>query len=206
MATKNIIGPELDENQQHQPPATPTRCVLTRIFETVSSIALTPFNILCRQLQPQEAICELEIELNINNSPSDISNPSDSNLSLSNGGNQNNPSLSSSNRGNCYRNNEESFGIEEVDIDLIQGQEEENNVAEEDNSDVVEGDDSDINKSNALEEEEEEKSESDIDNNSRSSKIPFGEEEDHNTEEVASRDDMSSSSPTIEPMVEEGLP
>ena len=58
MATKNIIGPEREENQQQQPPATPTRCaaptrpILTRIFDTVSSIALAPYNPLRRQLQP----------------------------------------------------------------------------------------------------------------------------------------------------------
>ena len=52
MATENIIGPELEDNQQHQPPATPTCRALTRIFETISSTALTPFNALCRQFQP----------------------------------------------------------------------------------------------------------------------------------------------------------
>ena len=51
MATENVIGPELKENQQQQPPATPTCCALTRIFKTVSSTALTPFNALCRQIQ-----------------------------------------------------------------------------------------------------------------------------------------------------------
>ena len=96
---------------------------------------------------------------------------------MSNKGNQNKLNLSSSNRGNRYRNNKERLGIEE--INLIQGQ-------EEDNSDVI--------KSNALEEEggegernaseeEEEEGESDIDNDSDSSEIPFGEEEDHNKEE-----------------------
>ena len=87
MATANIIGSELEENQHNQPSATPACLAITRIFEIVSLTTLTPFNALCRQLQPQEALCELEIELNFNNSPSDISNPSDSNLGLSNGGN-----------------------------------------------------------------------------------------------------------------------
>ena len=88
MATKNIIGPEREENQQ-PPLTTPTRCVLNQIFST----ALTPYNAIHNQLQPQEvAICELKSELNINNSPSDItSTPSDRELHLgsSNRGNQN---------------------------------------------------------------------------------------------------------------------
>ena len=78
MATENIISPKLEENQQQQPPATTTRCALKQIFDIVASIALIPFNTLCRQLRPQEVICELQNKLNINNIPSDISNPSDS--------------------------------------------------------------------------------------------------------------------------------
>ena len=103
----NIIGPKLEENQQQQPPATPSRCALTQIFETVSVTVLVPFNALWRQIQPQEIICELGIELNINKSPSDISNPSDSSVGSSNRGNQNNPSFSSSNKGNRNCNNGE---------------------------------------------------------------------------------------------------
>ena len=74
MATENIIGPEHEENQQ-QPAATPTRRALCQIFYT----ALTPYNAICRQFQPQEiTLGVLESELNIINSPSDItSNPSD---------------------------------------------------------------------------------------------------------------------------------
>ena len=88
MATKYIIGPEREENQQ--PPATPTRCAINQIF----SIALTHYNAIRRQFQPYEvAIRELESELNINNSPSNItSTPNDHELHLgsSNGGNQSN--------------------------------------------------------------------------------------------------------------------
>ena len=38
MANENIIGPELEENQQ-EPPATPARRLLSQIFATAS----TPF-------------------------------------------------------------------------------------------------------------------------------------------------------------------
>ena len=48
MATENSIGPELEEDQQQQPPTTPTCRALTRIFETVPLTALTPFNALRR--------------------------------------------------------------------------------------------------------------------------------------------------------------
>ena len=82
----HIIGPELEEKQHQQPPTPPS--TLTRIFETVLATVLTPFNALWSHIQPQEAIDELEIELNINNSPSDISNPGDS--SNSKWGNNNN--------------------------------------------------------------------------------------------------------------------
>ena len=87
MATKNIIGPEREENQQ--PPATPTRCVLNQLFAAAS----TPFTAIRNQFQPQEVpIRELEAELEINHSPSDItSTPSDHkpHLGSSSGGNQN---------------------------------------------------------------------------------------------------------------------
>ena len=112
MATKNIIGPEREENQQ-PPPATPTCRVLNHIF----LVASTPYNIIHNQFQPQEvAICELESELNINNSPSDItSTPND-----------HEPHLGSSNGGN---QNEERIEINEVN--LIYHQEEEGEEAEE---------------------------------------------------------------------------
>ena len=41
MATENIVGPELEENQQ---PASPIRRLST-VFETVSSIVLTPLTV-----------------------------------------------------------------------------------------------------------------------------------------------------------------
>ena len=159
MATKNSIGPECEENQQ-EPPATQTRCTLTRIFDAVSSAALTPYNTLCRQLQPQEAtIRELEAKLNINNSPSDISsNPSDRDSNLG-----------SSNRGN--QNNKERVWIEE--INLIQRQEEEE----------VKEDDTNVNENAS--QGEEEVSERDIDNDSESSEIPFGEEASGDKEEAS---------------------
>ena len=73
MATKNIISPEREENQQ--PSATLTRCVLNQIFLAAS----IPYNAIRNQFKPKEvAIRELEAELDINHSPSDItSNPSD---------------------------------------------------------------------------------------------------------------------------------
>ena len=75
MATENIIGPELEENQQ--PPATPARCILNQFFATAS----TPFTAIRNQLLSQDVIIRnLERELDINHSPapSDItSTPSD---------------------------------------------------------------------------------------------------------------------------------
>ena len=68
MATENIIGSKHGENQQ-QHLATPTHRALNQIF----SIALTPYNTICKQFQPQEVIIrKLESKLNINNNPSDI--------------------------------------------------------------------------------------------------------------------------------------
>ena len=65
MATKNIISPEREENQQ--PPATPARRILNQLFTAVS----TPFTAIRNQLQPQEVtIRELEAGLNINHSTS----------------------------------------------------------------------------------------------------------------------------------------
>ena len=44
MATKNIIGRDLEENQQQQLPTTLIRCTLTTVFEQVSATVLTPSN------------------------------------------------------------------------------------------------------------------------------------------------------------------
>ena len=71
MATKNIIGPELEENQQ-EPPATPACRIPSQILATAS----TPFTAIRNQLLPQDVIIrDLERELNINQSPapSDLS-------------------------------------------------------------------------------------------------------------------------------------
>ena len=78
MAIENIIGPELEENQQ--PPATPA----CRMFNQFFAAALTTFTAIRNQLQPQDVIIrDLERDLYINHSPSDItSTPSDCELHI----------------------------------------------------------------------------------------------------------------------------
>ena len=83
----HTVGPEFEENHHQQPPTPPSYCTLTQIFKTVSSTVLTSFSALWSQIQPQEAITELEIELNITSSPSAINDPGD--LSYSSWGNNN---------------------------------------------------------------------------------------------------------------------
>ena len=82
------------------------------------------------------------MNINNNHSPSDLSNPSDSNLS------SNNPSVGSSTRD--YRNNNDEETVEIEEVNILQGQEEE--IEGEERESV-----SNVNESYALEEEEEEK-------------------------------------------------
>ena len=111
MANENIIGPELEESQQ--PPVTSARCVLNQLFAAAS----TSFTTICNQPQPQEVIlCDLELKLTINHSPSDTtSTHSDRELhiSLSSGGNWNKI---------IEENVERTIGIAE--INLVHHQEE----------------------------------------------------------------------------------
>lgn len=65
MVTENIVCPDLEENQQQQLPAIPTGCTLSTVFEQVSAIVLTPFNVFWRH-QQQEEIRELDNEFEIN--------------------------------------------------------------------------------------------------------------------------------------------
>ena len=182
MATKNSIGPELEENQQ-EPTATPACHLLSQIFAT----ALTPFTAICNQLLPQDIIiCNLERELDINQSPAHIditSTPSDREPRTGEGdqniNKDNEERLRLIPEINLVHHQEEDDNTNENEEDVESEESEEENdrdqdSSEEANSDSEEGNDSDDSEEG-----------NDSDSSATSSEIPYA-------SEIA--DSMSSSS------------
>ena len=165
MANTNIIGPELEENQQ--PPTTPARCILNQFFASAS----TPFTAICNQLLPQDVLIRyLERELDINHSPipSDItSTPSDRepHIGLSSGGHQNEENEDNEERPIGIAEINEEASKDNIDsADDTNANEEEAESEENNNSDSSEKDSS---------EEAESEEENDSDLSEASSEILF---------------------------------
>ena len=87
MAINENTGPKLEENQHHQPPATPTRCTLSQVSAAAPTTVLTPSSIFQRQNQQEKTNSPRDSILSSSDGGDDTNSPSDSIFSSSNRGN-----------------------------------------------------------------------------------------------------------------------